>query len=289
MGSFHIPQCILLAGLMACASADAPVMPVHNDNPPSGSGDPADSGDTGTPEDAAADRALDRVTLDPDGVGEQLRDALSTGVPQPWSPRDAYLEAWAATDADCPNVVESPEAFVVPRQWSDNCTTASGWHFSGNATYEERTEDAGRAFFMDIASFEITRPDGSTFAGSGGFVVLDEPDGWSGLLAGSWSDTGRSDWLARGMSGGFDIFAESEQVTLSGGVRIGTQALFLEDLELDPAGSIRSGRIGLRDPSGDWWWFIPDASGCGPISLAGTALGETCIDPAVLMLSGGAR
>lgn len=285
MGSFHITQCILLVGIVACGGSDAPVMPADNDpaSPPA-----TDTGDTGSPEASAVDRALDRVTLDPNTVGAQLADALSTGIPEPWSPRDAYLEAWTAADDTCPNVVESPEAFIVPRQWSDDCTTASGWRFSGNATYEERSEDGGRAFFMDIASFEITRPDGSVFAGSGGFVVLDEPDGWSGLLAGSWSDSGRTDWLARGMSGGFDLFVESGQTTLSGGVRIGDRPLFFEDLELEGGDTVRSGRIGLRDPSGDWWWFTPDATGCGAISLAGTDLAEACIDPATLVVAGGA-
>jgi len=251
--------------------------------------DPSGGTDTGagTAEVDAVTRALERVTLDPETVGARLGDALSTGVPEPWSPRRGYLDAWAAADSDCPNVVEAPEAFVVPRQWSDDCTTESGWHFSGNATYEERIDDAGQSFFMDIASFEITRPDGSVFAGSGGFVVLDEPDGWSGLLAGSWSDTGRTDWLSRGMSGGFDVFADSTQTTLSGGVRIGPQPLFFEDLVIDAAGVVISGRIGLRDPSGDWWWLAPDGTGCGAVSLAGTDVTEACIDTSTLTVSAG--
>jgi hypothetical protein len=218
---------MLFAGLLACAGPDAPP-PAPATHPGSDTdSDTGASGDTGDTGDAAIDRALERVTLDPERVGVLLADTLSTGIPEPWSPRSAYLEAWTAADDDCPQVVEAPETFVVPRQWSDDCTTTSGWHFSGNATYEERMEDAGRAFFMDIASFQITRPDGSVFSGSGGFVVLDEPDGWSGLLAGSWSDTGRPDWMARGMSGGFDVFADSTQTMLSGGVRIGTQPHFL--------------------------------------------------------------
>ncbi len=280
----HPPRSYLLfAGLLACAgSTETPLSPATSTD--------ADSGpttDTGHPAPTAADRALERVTLDPDRVGSLLADTLSTGIPEPWSPRNAYLEAWTATDDDCPQVVEAPEAFVVPRQWSDDCTTASGWHFSGNATYEERTEDAGQAFFMDIASFQITRPDGSIFSGSGGFVVLDEPDGWSGLLAGSWSDTGRSGWLTRGMSGGFDVFAESSETMLSGGVRIGSQPLFFESLVVDPTGAVSAGRIGLRDPSGDWWWFTPDRTGCGAISLAGAELARTCIDTEFLVVSDG--
>ena len=287
MGPHHPPASMLFVVLLACSGSDAPMLAPPTDPDVPGDTDTGPAGDTGEPTETAVDRALERVTLDPAQVGTLLADTLSTGIPEPWSPRGAYLEAWTAADEDCPQVVEAPEVFVVPRQWSDDCTTASGWHFAGNATYEERMEDGGRAFFMDIASFQITRPDGSVFSGSGGFVVLDEPGGWSGLLAGSWSDTGRSDWLARGMSGGFDVFAEESRTELSGGVRIGSQPLFFEDLVVDPTGAVVSGRIGLRDPSGDWWWFAPDRTGCGAISLAGSELTQACIDTEVLVVADG--
>ncbi len=174
---------------------------------------------------------------------------------------------------------------MVPRQWSDDCSTSDGWHFLGNGTYEERTDDAGRAFFMDIAAYTITRADGSTFSGSGGFVVQAEPEGWSGLVAGTWSDSAGAPWLVDGMSGGLDTMADGVETELSGGVLVGKTSMFYEDLLLDDSAEVVGGRVGLRDPSGDWWWLRPGPGGCGPVSLADHDLAEACLDLAALKTS----
>jgi hypothetical protein len=155
--------------------------------------------------------------------------------------------------------VESPEVFVVPRQWTDDCSTSDGWHFLGNGTYEERTDDAGRAFFMDIAAYTIKRADGSTFSGA--------------------------PWLVDGMSGGLDTMADGVETELSGGVLVGKTSVFYEDLLLDDSAEVVGGRVGLRDPSGDWWWLRPGPGGCGPVSLADHDLAEACLDLAALKTS----
>lgn len=266
----------LVVCLVGCAST--PVAPAVGD-----ASEPESEGlDSGLP--SAADRALDRVSLSADSAVAQLQDALEQGVVEPWSLRAAYRDALAHAEGGCPTFVESPDAFVVPRQWSDTCTTPSGWTFSGNGTYEERREEEGRAFFMDIASFVITRPDGTVFSGSGGFVVQDEPEdgGWSGLTAGTWSDTAGSGWLAAGVSGAVDVFALGSGTEVDGGLQVAGVSVFFDEVMLSAGGAIDGGRLGLRDPSGDWWWLTPGADGCGPLLLADAEVGTGCVDPAAL-------
>ena len=69
MGSHHPPASVLFVGLLACAGSDAPVLAPAPDRDSAISSDTGPGDDTGQPTEAAVDRALERVTLDPERVG----------------------------------------------------------------------------------------------------------------------------------------------------------------------------------------------------------------------------
>jgi len=225
-------------------------------------------------------------------VEAALAEALAGGVPNPFDLTEAYLTWMALGDEHCPG---------DPEQITDDvlygCGTEDGTWFEGISEYQHAEGDEALAWGYSSYSvlagdYIIVDADGRSMRVGGGAAFLrappdeDLPGDWSLELGGTWLDETRDDWVGAGAS--FVFFGEGSapeaggELWLDGGVGIGDQDLYFEDLSWDPALCDQpTGRLGVRGP--DTWWYhldLPDDCGtCANVVFQdGTVLGESCVD-----------
>ena len=119
---------------------------------------------------------------------------------------------------------------------------------------------------------------------------------WTGAISGTWSWPGGSEWmLPEGAGGVLDMTVERAdpawRVAVHGALTDGTEALYLTGVTADDAtcDGAATGRISLRDPSGNWY-DLDATCGCGPVTWAdGSALGEACVSLDLSTVAGRVR
>jgi hypothetical protein len=250
----------------------------------------SDTADPG-PEPASEDKPSDALTAPtPPWTAEEAAAQMDTLLAQDWpSPahiRDTYLSAMAHGDVTCPG---DSEEMVSPSTAMEGCTADSGWSYQGNAVYSAMGtpgEDDMVSWWLS-ADFRITSPEGHAFTGGGG-VLMSVFDGtasgatYQAEIYGTWRDTGQDGWLGTGLSSiftaGVSGTGDTQQIELDGGLGTDAGHLFFSSVTiggLDCDGL--TGRIGLNDGLGYWYWVDIDCGSCGPMTYAGQPVGDACL------------
>lgn len=219
----------------------------------------------------------------------------------------AVVEAMSAEQGGCPG---SYDAVGVTRGWGNDCTTPTGWGFSGRSQFAwlDPGMVEGEAFarygeFITTATF--TTPDGATLAIEGYGDYRDQSGGaestitswFSGTFAheGGWLD---SPWLDDGASLSLSA-ARTErpgavEVVLDGGLSrsgrlpAGIAGVTARNLRLVAEGAdcTVSGSVAVQGQDGARV-VVPldgtDCLACGDATQAGAVLGQVCVDAQVLL------
>jgi hypothetical protein len=176
----------------------------------------------------------------------------------------------------------------MPVENLHGCTTVDDWWYAGIAIYEEYDEDSNHDgtsnSFLLSGDFEIIQADGVAFTVGGniGRDPIDDPQGWSGYIEGSWlMPTHDAFWLDDGISAMLNVTTSSSVVSMHGGLSIGASTIYAQTLEWSKEGCWEhpTGGLLVRDPTGYWYTltYADDCSGCGTIvSSDGSLSAEVC-------------
>jgi hypothetical protein len=226
-----------------------------------------------------------------DEAADALARAAVTPLPAPGLARDRYLALMALGDATCPGDPLQLMDTLVPL---DGCTAASGVSFHGISRWlsgSALSSAADPASFLLYGDLRIVRPDGEGFE-VGGFAGLQISQGRglvarSGEVSGSWYDAAQGEgWLGEGLSATLSLehFGTdgAARARVSGGVSRPSSTVYFDELRFDAAcGGHPVGAVSVRDPSGGWWRYVPDAErcdGCGDFAFEEGPADVACID-----------
>jgi len=219
-------------------------------------------------------------------VVEGMSAGLVHGLPDPYSPRDAFLGMFVGRDGQCP----SDSGFNLSGSFN-GCLSSTGYRFAGTSAYEGPTTPQKGPFHL-IGDFYIIDSQDQWFRGGGELLVdrVTGPGVWPKLvdasLLGSWSYDGDNGWLGGSSTLAVWIRSESQHTSwtleLDGSFGFGEHYLVFEDLLFDSAdcGGHPTGRLGVRGVDGSWYHldFGEACTGCGEVWSGTTALGEGCLD-----------
>ncbi len=251
-----------------------------------------DGGSAAEEEDTAA---MVYSTEDPDPVwnadevGTVITTLTAFGAPNPVDIANDFADILAVGDGACPADPYSLQ--------HTPCTSESGYYYQGVGwLYVAETMDlAGRAVpstWFHGGDFEILRPDGSRLAGGGDLKYFSEFDETqsvtSFIVAGTWDDSARDDWLGAPFSGvytGEIVHQEGAwSFTVNGGIGVGDVDSQFVDVVWDSASACEgapTGMIQVRDARGYWyaWDLGDDCDACGEVIFhQDQDLGELCLD-----------
>jgi len=276
----------LLLLLVACASApdDTRAVTDTSEAEPSDPTQPVDDG--------PADVDIPSPSWNAEEVASQLNAAFRAGMPDPFSPRDTYVDFFSHADEDCPN---SEQPYHLPGDY-EACTTTDGTVFFGHGEYQVGIDEEASDSFYLLGDFYMLDQDDARFDGAGEVLYANVPlEGGDAelvfdlFMSGTWGYEAATDWMAEPTSlvlWSYGIWARGAAIgTFEGSLTIGEHALFLEDLSFDSGtcsdGTPIRGAISLRDPSG-YWYHLSFPGSCDPCAdltwADGTALGEVCVD-----------
>jgi hypothetical protein len=221
---------------------------------------------------------------------EGFIEAMETGMPSALQLRDLYEDFMLKREPDCPHM-ENQESDSWGGVWYDDCSTAEGYRFFGNAYYEEEETQEGDLHlwtFNTVSSFELTDPDGETFTAGGEFESEWESGGggtsWFFRIGGTYTYSPKGGWLAsRGEASLYmdgEIGEEGLAAKLDGGIGLDGSALYFNQVLMEPevCGGLPQGEILVRDGTGFWFsTVLEDCSGCGQTQWRDEELGESCI------------
>ena len=195
--------------------------------------------------------------------------------------RAAYLERMSHGDDDCPGSdVEISDSFVT------GCTASSGYYFAGVSVYETHEWDGENSDVWSFGGdFEIQAPDGTQMLVGGHTFGLYEDlqsDAFGGDITGSWSEAGAPGWLGQGISAMLLLDGvPSTSLTLSGGLAVGSTALFFPELHWSSLDCPPAGEVQVRDEAGHWFalTLTDDCTGCGTMRYASQdSTADVCVD-----------
>lgn len=276
----------LLLLLVACSGApdDAPTVAQPPDTESSDPTQPVDDG--------PVDVDIPSPSWDADEVAVQLAAAFASGMPDPFSPRDTYVDFFTHADEDCPN---SEQPYHLPGDY-EACTTADGTVFFGHGEYQVDIDAEATDSFYLLGDFYMLDQDDARFDGAGEVLYTNVPleTGDADLIfdlfmSGTWGYEAATDWMSEPTSlvlWSYGIWARGAAIgTFDGTLTIGEHALFLQDLSFDTGtcsdGTPVRGSMALRDPSG-YWYDLSFPGSCDPCATVtwadGTELGEACVD-----------
>jgi hypothetical protein len=241
--------------------------------------------DTGTEPDASSLLTAEQIISD-------LAALLDYGIPEARTPGEIYSELVSHTNETCPGQVGGAYALLKP------CTTAEGYTFSGVSSWNSGLQEQGGnlvyIFGTGLTSMTASPPTGETLI-VGGILYFGLITYEAGTLANSWLSATVSyptdgGWLAADTSSDLHIDFSSDDdgqtLELSGGYTIGSQSVHFDQLIF--AEGCATGALRIRDDLGRWYQLtLSDCSGCGPMTIGSTDLGEGCIDlvPALTTLT----
>ena len=225
-----------------------------------------------------------------DDAVARLGTAMETGLPNPIDIRDAYVDVLSLAERGCP-IRENPDATDANGVWFDDCVTAAGTHFDGQANFDESASEGAWAF-EGVANFVVTYPTGRVFSGGGEFAEWGEKTGtsrqWTSKTGGNYHLSDAAGWLGESGQAGFyvdaSVDADGAVVQLDGGVGYDDVDLAFEAMISDAAvcDAMPSGRVLIRDDTGFWFDVRLDGcDGCGRVVWRDLDLGERCPGPAI--------
>lgn len=233
---------------------------------------PAPTGDPGPLVDTGWEPNPTRADIEPTWTGDEALDrlqaALDAGLPSPQLARDTFLGLIeVGQDATCPGTTDFDGAEPL------GCLSESGYLYAGISQYLE--DPNGWALGGD---FEIREPSGRIFHGAGHVFVHGNVHGSFMEFSGSWIHEAGEDWLDPGASGVFQANTGGGRIELLGGLSLRGASLHFDEVLIQDHPQSMSGRVGIRDPAGAWWWLELDNDGCGPLTFADQDVTTGCID-----------
>lgn len=198
----------------------------------------------------------------------QLELLLQTGLPDPDSLLQTYLDLFSGADPRCPfhDNYSMVGAF-------DGCTSDLGYLFAGVSTYE--ATDAG---FWLLGDCYILDDQGREFL-CAGELSREESDGLTRLsLTGTWGYEGSATpWIAALPSMALWVEHEGDRTSLDGSYGLGEAYTYASGLRVERG--CASGELWLRDPNGGWFTLSLDQScdGCGSLSYGDQKSDDICI------------
>ena len=222
-----------------------------------------------------------------------VQEVLEQGYVGPTELKAVYLDALSHGDADCPGLDNNGELTTITDDWIIGCTSDEGWFYSGVALYDENSWSDEHATNVTLGmggDFEIRSDDEDKFTVGGHFALRLALSGQTITMEndvnGSWLFENEAGWLGEGMGTltwiDGTVTPDGRSVTLNGGIQVGDDAFYFDDVTWDdsqcwdqPTGTLR-----VRDPSGVWFRVAlsDDCSGCGALTYGDEDAGEACVD-----------
>jgi hypothetical protein len=186
-----------------------------------------------------------------------------------------YFARMALGDEGCPGDAEIIDVLL---HGHSGCTASTGYRYLGSAEYFDFADSAYGGWSLS-ADFQIFDPDGREFAGgglmSGYYFSTGE---WGESSYGTWYEEGSADWLGAPLSTAYEVELFNGEALLYGGIGIGDDVLFFDDVSFTAGCEGGAGALLVRSPDGAWLRVMLSCADCGPMDRDGVAAGEACPD-----------
>ncbi len=205
-------------------------------------------------------------------VEAAMIQALSGGLPRPREAVDAFGRILiAGDDGRCPN----SGGYTITESFT-GCHSEKGYTYAGLTIYTESTNDD----FSFLGDCYVIDPDGDIFQAAGELEQATNPTDHSFAikLTGTWGYAKEQGWLSSVPSLALWLEGDADHLRANGGWSTPAAILYFEGFQ-SGSDCAHTGLMKLQDPQGAWYTldYGTDCDACGPLSYAGTAMGEVCV------------